>query len=36
MPRHPPPTVTRAEQIEHTIQVVRGQRVLLDADLARL
>lgn len=24
----------RAEQIEHAIQVIRGQRVMLDADLA--
>ncbi len=26
----------RAEQIEQAIRVVRGQRVMLDADLARL
>jgi hypothetical protein len=30
------PAIVSAEQIEQTIVVVRGQRVLLDADLARL
>ncbi len=29
------PATIRAEQIERTIQIVRGQRVLLDSDLAR-
>jgi hypothetical protein len=36
MAKHPSPAAIRAEQIEQTIKVVRGQRVLLDSDLARL
>ena len=36
MERQATPLKIRAEQIEQTIRVVRGQRVLLDEDLARL
>ena len=35
MAKKPTPTTIRPEQIERAIQIVRGQRVLLDADLAR-
>jgi ORF6N domain len=36
MANHSTPAPIRAEQIEQTIKVVRGQRVMLDAELARL
>lgn len=36
MAKKQPPIPIETEQIEHAIQVVRGQRVMLDADLARL
>ena len=36
MAKHPTPAMVRAEQIEQAIMVVRGQRVLLDDELARL
>ena len=36
MAKQPTPATLRAEQIERAIQVVRGQRVMLDSDLARL
>jgi hypothetical protein len=36
MAKHMTPATIRAEQVEQAIKVVRGQRVLLDVDLARL
>ena len=36
MAKKPTPTTIRPEQIERAIEIVRGQRVLLDFDLARL
>jgi hypothetical protein len=36
MTRKATPAPARAEQIERAIQVMRGQRVMLDSDLARL
>ena len=36
MAREPTSATIRAEQIEQAIKVVRGQRVMLDSDLARL
>jgi hypothetical protein len=36
MVKHSTLAAARSEQIEQAIRVVRGQRVLLDADLARL
>ena len=35
MAKKPTPATIRPEQIERAIQIVRGQRVLLDADLAQ-
>ena len=36
MAKTQPPTAIRPQQIEQAIVVLRGQRVLLDSDLARL
>jgi hypothetical protein len=36
MARKKPKTKVPAEQIERSIHIVRGQRVMLDADLAQL
>ena len=36
MAKNPPPTTTQPEQIEQAIVVLRGQRVMLDSDLALL
>ena len=36
MSKKSPTAVSRADQIEQSIHVIRGQRVMLDADLARL
>ena len=35
MAKKPTPAITQPEQIERAIQIVRGQRVMLDSDLAR-
>ena len=36
MAKQPTPATIRAEQIARAIVLVRGQRVMLDSDLARL
>jgi hypothetical protein len=36
MAKSRPPKLVRADQIEKTIKVIRGQRVMLDSELARL
>src|SRR5437868_1268620 len=36
MAKKPTPATIQPEQIERAIQIVRGQRVMLDSDLARL
>src|SRR6266851_8114804 len=36
MTKSGPPKMVRADQIEKAIKVIRGQRVMLDSELARL